>query len=115
MPDNRPVILAGCQIKIDLDQKLSPEIRCGYDRERTVNPELQEGLVCKPEFSSSEKDRKLYLRFEMVCRPPGRVFRQLKHAPNDKVMKELRELLKHQQPSPRPVKPLAPSLQGILT
>jgi hypothetical protein len=100
-----PVFLGGCQVKVDLDKKSPAEIECRYDRERLANPELQEGMVCGPQISSFEKDRKLYLRFELVCRPAVRVFRKLHYVPSPKVMEELKQLLRQQKMS----KPSLPS------
>lgn len=112
MPD--PIVISACRVELDLKGESAPKIDCWYDRERSVNPELQKGLVCKAEVELTEQDGKLVQRFGVFCRPPVRILHERRFAPKPEVMRELKELLrkeKHDAPS----KSLTPRQPGIPT
>ncbi len=97
-----PVVIARCQIEIDLEKKQPPMVHCQIDRERIANPKLQEGMVCETELKVFEWDGKLIHRWETLCRPEERVFRRLQPGLNPRVIEELKQKLKHRQSKPQP-------------
>ena len=101
MPDH-PIVIRACRVELDLKGESAPKIDCWYDRERTVNPELQKGLVCKPEVELTEENGKLIQRFGIICRPPVKILHERRYAPKPEVMRELKQHLrkeKHEEPS----------------
>jgi hypothetical protein len=94
-----PVVIAGCKIEIDLSGKSLPKLECRIDRERTANPDLQKGLVCETEFDVFNRDGKQIQRWEVVCRPPMKLYKKLRNALSPNLIEELKERMRH-QPSP---------------
>ncbi|HKX12491.1 MAG TPA: hypothetical protein VJP40_05010 [bacterium] len=94
----KPVVIARCEIAIDPAKQSLPTIKCWADRERTVNPELQKGLVCETEFDTFERGGKQVQRWEVVCAPPMKIYRRLRHALSPNLVEELRERMRSKQP-----------------